>query len=208
MILGFGHGRFEEALDWNAKGLEIDPLNPLLAMDRGFLLAGMDRFQEVIDLLQPYVDAGRATLLANFILALSYRRLGRREGAQRETARVIDAAKGVPNFDVLAAIAELTGTGLDEAEARERFRECIALRDEGYVQALSVAWAAAAAGALDEAFEWLDRAYEERDGVMFLLKYHPASAPLRGDPRFDAFLERVGFPNDGTTSPPANEDER
>ena len=48
----------------------------------------------------------------------------------------------------------------------------------------------------DQAFAWLEKAYELRSGVdeMIFLTIDPRFDPLRSDPRFDAFLHRVGLP--------------
>ncbi len=53
----------------------------------------------------------------------------------------------------------------------------------------------ALAGDKDSAFEWLDKAYAERDGEdITLLKCDPAFKNLRGDPRFAGLLRRMGLP--------------
>ena len=51
-----------------------------------------------------------------------------------------------------------------------------------------------ALGESDQAFAWFDKAYEERDNVMVLLKVEPMFDPFRSDQRFTALLRRVGFP--------------
>jgi hypothetical protein len=51
----------------------------------------------------------------------------------------------------------------------------------------------AAIGDRDRAFEWLEKALEERDPMMVYLRVHPRLDPLRGDPRFDALVRRVGL---------------
>jgi hypothetical protein len=51
------------------------------------------------------------------------------------------------------------------------------------------------AGDNDKAFEWLDRAYDERDGQdISLLKVDPSYKNLRNDPRFVTMLRRLGLP--------------
>jgi hypothetical protein len=58
-----------------------------------------------------------------------------------------------------------------------------------------VAAAYALAGDKDNAFKWLDKAYQERDGATItLLKCDPGFKNLRGDPRFSDLLRRMGLP--------------
>jgi hypothetical protein len=45
----------------------------------------------------------------------------------------------------------------------------------------------------DRAFEWLDRAWEERDGGLVWIHVHPRMDGLRMDPRFSRLLERMRF---------------
>jgi len=53
----------------------------------------------------------------------------------------------------------------------------------------------AALGQKDEAFRWLNTAYEERAPLMVLLKRDPRLDGLRSDPRYDALLRRMNFPS-------------
>jgi len=46
-------------------------------------------------------------------------------------------------------------------------------------------------GDLDNAFRWVNRAFEKRD--VFILKVHPFFDPLRADPRYAVWLKRAGF---------------
>jgi serine/threonine protein kinase len=59
--------------------------------------------------------------------------------------------------------------------------------------AFQVAQVRAFRGDFDGAFEWLERAYELRDAGIALLNVSPQMAPLRSDPRWTAFLRRVGM---------------
>ena len=45
----------------------------------------------------------------------------------------------------------------------------------------------------DKAFYWLERAYQERSNWLTLIKVGRRLKNLRGDPRFDDLLKRVGF---------------
>jgi len=52
----------------------------------------------------------------------------------------------------------------------------------------------ASLGNTDEAFQWLEKAYQERQWNMFLLKTHTWWEPLRSDPRFDELVQQMKFP--------------
>jgi len=47
----------------------------------------------------------------------------------------------------------------------------------------------------DEAFEWLDRAYAQRDPSMMSTKVEPLLKSLHHDPRFAALLKKLNLPN-------------
>ena len=47
----------------------------------------------------------------------------------------------------------------------------------------------------DEAFEWLDRAYAQRDPSMMSTKVEPLLNSLHNDPRFAALLKKLNLPN-------------
>ena len=51
----------------------------------------------------------------------------------------------------------------------------------------------ARAGEFDKAFAILEKAYQERDGGILMLK-DPEFDPLKGDPRYKDLLRRVGLP--------------
>jgi tetratricopeptide (TPR) repeat protein len=52
-------------------------------------------------------------------------------------------------------------------------------------------------GQIDEAFQWLDHAYERRDVNLLYIRYNPLLNNLRGDPRYQAFLHKMKLEGDG-----------
>ena len=67
-------------------------------------------------------------------------------------------------------------------------------RDIGfYLPPLSYARFAIAAGEVDDAFTWLNQAYEQRQGYLVWLAVDPKYKPLHQDPRWGELLEKVGL---------------
>ena len=67
-------------------------------------------------------------------------------------------------------------------------------RSESYVGGVLLAWVCLGLGDHDQAISWLQRGAEERDGLMLHLNKFFIFDPLRSDPRFQALLRRMNFP--------------
>ena len=50
------------------------------------------------------------------------------------------------------------------------------------------------AGEIDRALDWLERGYEGRDPNLPYISSNPNYDPLRSHPRFEALMQRMGFP--------------
>ena len=59
--------------------------------------------------------------------------------------------------------------------------------------ALQIAEAFAYCGDADRAFEWLERAYQQRDSGLPQMQSWPLLRNLHGDPRWRPFLEKMGL---------------
>jgi tetratricopeptide (TPR) repeat protein len=88
----------------------------------------------------------------------------------------------------LAIVRHDLGRG---AESDEALRELIEKYADG--GAYQIAEVHAARGEADAAFEWLDRAYAQRDGGLAEMKPSTRLRSLHGDPRWGAFLRKMGL---------------
>jgi tetratricopeptide (TPR) repeat protein len=77
-------------------------------------------------------------------------------------------------------------------ESQQALDELIAkhAQDSAYQIAKVYAWR----GEKDKAFEWLERAYHQRDGALSEIKVNVLLASLRGDARFAAMLRKMQLP--------------
>jgi tetratricopeptide (TPR) repeat protein len=49
-------------------------------------------------------------------------------------------------------------------------------------------------GQLEDALDWLERAYEQREDALTSIKVNPRLDPLRSNPRFETLLKKMAFP--------------
>jgi tetratricopeptide (TPR) repeat protein len=77
------------------------------------------------------------------------------------------------------------------AEARAILAELEARQTTRYISPVAFVMLHAALGQADEAFRWLDRAYEQRRGWLAYLNVEPMLDSLRADPRFRRLQERM-----------------
>jgi hypothetical protein len=82
----------------------------------------------------------------------------------------------------------------EKSRTEKTFREIDApSRTDGYRKAFTVAYPLALLGEKDEAFAWLEKAYQQREYELTLLRVSPEMDNLRSDPRFADLLRRVGL---------------
>jgi hypothetical protein len=62
------------------------------------------------------------------------------------------------------------------------------------VRAMQIAQIYAFRGEIDDAFLWLERAYDNHDRTLSGVLLQPLLTNLHGDPRWELFLDKMGLP--------------
>ena len=83
----------------------------------------------------------------------------------------------------------------ETAKAQKVLDDLHDLAKKRYVLPLAFAVIHTGLGEKDEALEWLERAYQDRNMWMVYLQTAPWFDPLRSDPRFQDLLRRMKFPD-------------
>ncbi|NIM52940.1 MAG: tetratricopeptide repeat protein [Gemmatimonadales bacterium] len=184
-------GRIEESLSELRRGVELDPLAQIASTWLGQVLAFLGRFPDAIDQLRSALELDPTSWHANDMLGMGYR-LNSNHTAAIEALQTAIALAGRHPWS-LANLAQTYAASGSEAQAEAIYDELVARSRGEYVPPATLAFVGAALGRKDEAFEWLERAYEERDALLVWLKILPPYDPLRDDPRFDVLLEKMGL---------------
>jgi hypothetical protein len=80
-----------------------------------------------------------------------------------------------------------------KAEANMILNELLEQNRRRYVTPPALANVYIGLGDKDQAFFWLEKAYQGRSYYLAYLKVFPADDPLRSDPRLDDLLRRMGL---------------
>jgi Flp pilus assembly protein TadD len=78
-------------------------------------------------------------------------------------------------------------------QARAVLKRLRAQAIQRYIPATYIGTLYAATGETEAAFEWLEKAYEERADGLTLLNVEPMVDALRSDPRFQSLIRRIGL---------------
>ena len=129
---------------------------------------------------------------AHWLLGCAYLWKGMPEPAILAFQKSIPLSGDSP--DELASLGLAYALSGKSAEARKILEELRQRSKRKYLSPTVIAGLHAALGERDQAFASLDKAYDERDFLLILLRVEPMFDQLRPDPRFTDLLRRVGFP--------------
>jgi TolB-like protein/Tfp pilus assembly protein PilF len=187
-------GRFQEGVAEATHARELDPLSlPLNNALAGRLLAA-GRYDEALRQVQTTLELDEHFAPAHQTLGWVYLHGGKQGDAIREFQNALELA-GTADTDIQLDLGFAYAVSGRPDEARRILANLQQLYQQGIVPAASLATLHGALGESNEAFVWLEKAYQERDPQLTYLKAGRRFEPLREDPRFGQLVRRVGFPD-------------
>ena len=182
-------GRLDEALVESHTALELDPASVSIRRSVGWAYFYARRYDQARYHLSRAI-AMNPTAVENYrILALALAQQGQWAEAERATREAMALAAAGPY--TMATLGYVLARAGRRAEAEELLVGLEARSRLGYVSPVAFATLHIALERWDAAFDWIERAYEERRGWLAYLKVNPILDPLRGDPRFAALLKKM-----------------
>ena len=183
--------RFDECGAAIRQALSYDPLSPLLSAFAVGLHAACGRSDEAIADFQRAVELAPTFGLPYFHAGVAYVAQGRLDDAVEVVESGVRQGLQVFWADCILGIARAQQGRRKEAGVI--LARMIEQRQQAEVSCASIAWVAAALGDFDAAFEWFDRGYAARDGLMpWVHVYTDLFVPaLARDRRFRSVLERM-----------------
>jgi len=187
-------GRFEEGIAEAKRARDLDPLSLPVnnALAGRLLVAG--RVDEALEQLRETLEMNSHFAPAHQTLGWAYLNMGKREEAIHEFQQALQLS-GTDDTDLVLDLGFAYAAAGKRDEARRILDKLKKQHERGLVPSGSIAILYGALGELDQAFAWLEKAYEERDPELTYLKVPGRRfEPLRHDARFQQLVHRIGFP--------------
>lgn len=183
-------GRHDEAVREVKLARELDPLSLIVNTNVGFILYFARRYDEAIKTLNRTLEMEPDFAFAHLYLAYTYAAQKLFDKAIVSYERAAELGKNTPSLKIYLG-ASFAGSG-ERAKASAILKELSG--GENYVSPGELAILYAALGKRKQALDALENAFAERDLQLQFLNSDPGFDSLRGDNKFEAIIERVGFP--------------
>jgi serine/threonine protein kinase/Tfp pilus assembly protein PilF len=199
----YGHyleamGRMDEAIHETKRALESDPLSLIINAELGFAYYWARQYDQAITQYRRTLDMDPNFFFASMAIAQAYQhntKLNERERYGKALAELTGArpiARGWPYIEgELACVYARLGMRVEAQKILDELKDRAA---HDWVDPLIMAFVYTDLGDKDQAFAWLDKAYEERATWIIWLGVEPKFDSLRSDKRFAELLRRIGLP--------------
>lgn len=183
--------RHGEAIAEMKKAQELDPLSLIINKELGtaFSFAGQD--DQAIEQLWKTLDMDSSFAPAYRDLGLVYTQKGMYGEAIAAFRKAISLEKD--NTFSLMGLGYTYGVSGKREDAQRILDQLIETSKRFYVPPTYIAAVYVGLGEKDQAFQWLEKAYTERDDLLYL-KVAPPWRSLGSDARFASLVRRVGLP--------------
>jgi len=185
-------GRIAEAIVVGEEVVACDPVNPVGHYNLGLYYYIEGRLDEAQSMFEKHLAMGGSADGGHFSIAKVLLAKGDPEAA-------LDAAKRETDpgwrLEGIALACHDLGRSKESGEAMSEL-----VRRFSADMAYNIAEANAYIGNIDAAFDWLQTAYENRDGGLTEMKREPLMANLHDDPRWTGLLTKLGL-NDEQLAP-------
>ncbi len=184
-------GRFDEAIAEGRESMVLDPVAAIVEANVAFTYYHAGRYEEAI-------DSCRRALKMDARLWAAHYDLGRVHVELGEHRRAIDALEKAVEFSgesqrPLAALGHACAVAGERAKAEAILEELLRRPEGRHVWAYGVAVVLIGLDRVEEALDWMERAYEELDAGLVFIRVDPRLKALLAHRRVRSLLRRMRF---------------
>jgi eukaryotic-like serine/threonine-protein kinase len=183
--------RFDEAMTEMKRAEELDPLSIEKKVGIGDIFHYQRKYDLAIQQYQRALELDPNSGYAHWSLGNAY--IQTRNFPEAIAALKTSIPLSADSPDEPASLACAYALSGKKIEARAILNDLKGRSKERYVSPSMIAFIHGALGEKDEAFKWLETAYERRDFLLVLLKTEPLFDSLSSDPRFEDLVRKLGL---------------
>jgi len=183
--------RANESVAESKRAVELDPFNEYLTACLGWHKVYARQYDQAMEQAQKALKMAPDDAWAQIILGWAYEQKSMYEPAIEAFQRSVKLSGDDPMPN--AALGHAYSVSGKKREAQQILAKLIARSKSIYVSAYDVALVCAGLGDKDQAFQWLEKAYQERSHYLVHIKWEPRFENLHSDPRFQNLLRRIGL---------------
>jgi len=185
--------RLDDALATWQKALELDPLSPFLLTRLAFGYYLTRQWDRAIEQVHKTLEIDPHYAMAYLIFALICVEAGKLDDVIRTAERIGELA-GLDSAGLgIQSLAHARAGRTEEARKLLADSQELAHAKNQHIPPIAIALVYFELGEKDKGFDWLEKAVEERDGMILGLHAGPLFDPIRSDPRFHALLRKMNL---------------
>jgi tetratricopeptide (TPR) repeat protein len=184
-------GRAAEALSELKRAQQLDPLSLVINLSMTLPLNSMRQYDRSIEHSRKVIEMDPTFYFAHYTVGWALAQKGDFDQAigELQKARALDDQPWLAG-----ALGYAYAASGRRGDARKVLDELKQQAKQRYVSTYWIAMLYVGLGEKDEAFAWLEKAYQERSYWLLFFKTDPTVDSLGSDPRFQDLLQRIGFP--------------
>ncbi len=200
-----GKLRWDEALKQIERAVELDPFSQIINLNHAHYYRRKGDYDKALELYKKAVELDPNFAMAHFDLAVAYGTMKRLADMKREAKIAIERGtreakiavglgrasyhRPVKILDVLVAYFE---------DDKEKVRKLLHELEAHFGEPLAISALQAAGlhfylGESEKGFEWLEKSYSRKEDDLFYIKTDELFNSIRGDPRYQELLKRIGL---------------
>jgi len=172
--------------------LLLDPLSSMVTAELGCNSYYQRRYDQAILEYRKSLELEPRNVLGYYGLGRAY---GQKKmyGQALSELNKVEVVNGFVPPIILAEMGYVYGRSGETARSNAMLRRLAQLEEKSFVDPFLSAVIHTSQGNTDEAFTWLEKAYQARSGFMVSLKSDPKFDAIRADPRFADLTRRMGI---------------
>jgi TolB-like protein/DNA-binding winged helix-turn-helix (wHTH) protein/Flp pilus assembly protein TadD len=186
-------GREEESLAASLRAIDLDRFDLTLNAHLGWHYLYARDPDRAVEQLRKTIELDPNFATSYLYLGLAYEQKGMNEAAIAEFSKAVAISGDGRRPVVEAALGHAYAVAGRRIEAQRTIEKLKVAAERQYISPYSIAVIYLGLGDKEQAFTWLNRAYQERDNWLVYLNVEPRLDPLRSDSRFTDLLRRVGL---------------